>query len=179
MELAADVGATLHIEPDDTPRAGEPTELWFALTRKGGEIIPLADCDCQFAIYTPTSSTNPILEPTLEPIAAEGYEAIPGASLTFPEVGAYELVLSGESRQPGDFAPFELRFDVLVAAGSGVEVAEELEELEEAIATPEAPTQSPVVRETETRSLWPLVGIVGGVIVLGAIGGVVWQQQRD
>lgn len=176
VELAADVGATLHIEPDDTPKAGEPTKLWFALTRKGGEIIPLADCDCQLTIYTPTSGADPILEPALIPIAAEGYEAIPGANLTFPAVGAYELVLRGQSQQSGDFAPFELRFDVLVAAGSGVEKAEETED---AIAALETPTESPTPPETAARSPWPIVGIVGGVALLGIVGGVLWKQRQN
>lgn len=40
VKTTADVGATLHIEPNDTPRAGEVTRAWFALTRKGGKVIP-------------------------------------------------------------------------------------------------------------------------------------------
>ncbi|MGB0564006.1 MAG: hypothetical protein ACPGVO_19730, partial [Spirulinaceae cyanobacterium] len=86
IELADGVGATLHIEPNDTPKAGEPSEVWFALTRRGGEIIPLADCDCTLTVYSGSQTaaetdsetdTDPLLEPTLQPVAAEGYEAIP------------------------------------------------------------------------------------------------------
>ncbi|NJL42274.1 MAG: hypothetical protein HC935_00390 [Pseudanabaena sp. SU_2_4] len=47
VEISSDVGATLHIEPDDKPKAGQPTQVWFALTTKGGQVIPLSACDCQ------------------------------------------------------------------------------------------------------------------------------------
>jgi hypothetical protein len=116
VQISGDIGGTLHIEPNDNPRAGEPSLAWFALTRQGGEVIPLEACNCQFAIYT--QSGDAIVEsPTLEPISAEGYNGIPGAEITFPQVGAYELVLQGEPLTPEDFQPFEFRFPVTVAAG--------------------------------------------------------------
>ncbi|MEM0981270.1 MAG: hypothetical protein AAGH78_13475, partial [Cyanobacteria bacterium P01_H01_bin.58] len=44
VQVADDVGATLHIEPDDIPKAGAPTEVWIALTQPGGVVIPLETC---------------------------------------------------------------------------------------------------------------------------------------
>lgn len=117
MNVAADVGATLHIEPTDTPRAGNSALAWFALTHRGGETIPLADCDCQLAIFADFQPDTPVLEPELKPVDAEGYQDIPGADIVFPQVGAYELVLSGTPQTEADFAPFELSYDVTVAAG--------------------------------------------------------------
>lgn len=120
IKVAADVGATLHIEPNDNPQAGKPAKTWFALTRKGGKAIALKDCNCQLAIYAqPHTAGEPaLLEPTLQPISAEKYQGTPGADITFPKPGAYQLVLKGKPIAGGNFQPFELKFDVTVAASA-------------------------------------------------------------
>lgn len=119
VKTAADVGATLHIEPNDNPRAGTPTKAWFALTRKGGKVIPLAECNCQLNVYAEPHSPGepPLLEPPLQPLAAERYQGIPGAEITFPKPGAYQLQLSGKPTDQGSFQPFDLKFPVTVAVG--------------------------------------------------------------
>lgn len=120
IETAEDVGATLHIEPGDTPRAGEAAQAWFALTRKGGKVIPLKECDCELAVYSEPRETAaaPLAQPNLQPISAERYQGIPGAEITFPKPGAYQLKLSGKPANDNSFKPFELKFDVTVAAGT-------------------------------------------------------------
>lgn len=119
VKTTADVGATLHIEPNDTPRAGEETRAWFALTRKGGKVIPLAQCDCQLLIYAEphASGEPPLLEPTLKSISAERYKGIPGADITFPRPGSYQLLLRGKPTTGSKFKPFELKYRVTVAVG--------------------------------------------------------------
>ncbi|MEM8605420.1 MAG: hypothetical protein AAGF24_16485 [Cyanobacteria bacterium P01_H01_bin.121] len=114
IQIDQTVGATKHIEPNDNPRAGEPSVVWFALTQKGGASIPLSDCDCQLTVYA-QDQTEPFATPELNPITAEGYEGIPSATVTFPAVGAYRLRLQGQPEAEQDFAAFELEFDVLVA----------------------------------------------------------------
>ncbi|RZM82448.1 hypothetical protein [Leptolyngbya iicbica] len=114
VQFAEDVGATLHIEPNDIARAGAPTDIWFALTQAGGTVVPLAECDCTLTLYD--SQANAIETPPLSAISAEGFQAIPGATVTFPEVGAYELRLAGSPQQAGAFTPFELSFEVTVAS---------------------------------------------------------------
>ena len=42
VEVSQDVDATIHLEPNDTPRARKSNLAWFALTGKGGKVIPLA-----------------------------------------------------------------------------------------------------------------------------------------
>ncbi len=120
IETAEDVGATLHIEPGDTPRAGEAAQAWFALTRKGGKVIPLKECHCELAIYSEprTAESKPLAQPNLQPISAERYQGIPGAEITFPKPGAYQLEFSGKPANDNSFKPFELKFDVTVAAGT-------------------------------------------------------------
>lgn len=120
VQIAADVGATLHIEPNDNPRAGQPTQTWFALTRKGGQAIPLTQCDCQLLVYAqPHPPGEPaLIEPNLEPVSAERYQGIPGAEITFPKPGLYQLHLSGKPATGVSFKPFEFKFEVVVAAGT-------------------------------------------------------------
>lgn len=126
IQIDRGVGATKHIEPNDTPRSGEPTRVWFALTRKGGEVIPLDRCDCTLAVYAQPRSADatPIATPPLEPYSAEGYTDIPATEVTFPQVGAYELVLVGAPKaglaEPQSFDSFQLSFQVTVAQGTTV-----------------------------------------------------------
>ncbi|WP_353259843.1 hypothetical protein [Prochlorothrix hollandica] len=118
VQIDRSVGATQHIEPNDTPRSGELSRLWFALTRQGGTIIPLDTCDCRLAVYPQPPTPEPLAIPELTPYSAEGYTNIPSAQVVFPQVGTYELVLTGQPRTVGDFDPFELTFKVTVAQGS-------------------------------------------------------------
>jgi hypothetical protein len=120
VKTAADVGGTLHIQPNDNPRAGEASQVWIALTRKGGKVIPLKECNCQLAVYAEPHSPNEpaLLEPPLQAISAERYKGIPGSEITFPKPGAYLLQLSGKPASGASFQPFKLKFEVTVAAGS-------------------------------------------------------------
>ncbi|MCP6761069.1 MAG: hypothetical protein NHB32_20505 [Fischerella sp. CENA71] len=120
VKTTADVGATLHIEPNDTPRAGEETRAWFALTRKGGKVIPLAQCDCQLLIYAEphASGEPPLLEPSLKSVSAERYKGIPGAEIIFPRAGSYQLLLFGKPIAGSKFKPFQLKYRVTVAVGA-------------------------------------------------------------
>ena len=126
VKISEDVGGTVHLEPNDNPRAGEVTQTWFALTRKGGKVIPLKDCNCRLAIYAePHVAGEPaLIEPRLKSIQAERYEGIPGTEVTFPKPGAYQLQLSGKPVIEGSFKPFELKFVVTVATGKAVDISQ-------------------------------------------------------
>ncbi len=123
VKTGTDVGATLHIEPNDNPRAGEPAKTWFALTRKGGKVIPLKDCNCQLAVYAePHTQGEPaLLEPSLKPVVAERYQGTAGTEITFPKPGIYQLQLTGKPAVGESFNPFQLNFDITVAIGSSVD----------------------------------------------------------
>nr|WP_144416113.1 hypothetical protein [Calothrix sp. 336/3] len=120
VKITSDVGATLHIEPNDTPRSGEASLAWFALTRKGGKVISLSECNCQLLVYAqPYVKGEPaLLEPNLKPIKAERFRGIPGAEITFPKPGSYQLQLQGKAKQNNSFKPFNLKFNVTVATGT-------------------------------------------------------------
>jgi hypothetical protein len=121
VEMAGDVAGTWHVEPDEAPKAGEPAKVWIALTRKGGEVLPLEQANCKLAVYPQphTEGDQPILQPQLKAIAAEKYQGIPGADLVFPTPGLYEMELSCEPKKKGDFEAFEMQSEATVAAGTG------------------------------------------------------------
>jgi hypothetical protein len=147
VQIADDVGATLHIEPNDIARAGEATDVWFALTRAGGQVIPLDACDCTLTLYD--SQETAIESPTLTAISAEGFQNIPGATVTFPAVGAYELRLAGTPEQAGAFTPFELSFEVTVASRApGASAAPPASDETAATAPEAAPSDEPLPSET-------------------------------
>jgi hypothetical protein len=119
VKISEDVGATLHIEPNDNPRAGEVSKVWLAMTRKGGKLIPLSECNCQLNVYSQPykAGDSPLLQPSLQPLNVEKYQNTPSADVKFPQAGAYYLELSGKPKSEGNFQAFKLKFDVTVAVG--------------------------------------------------------------
>lgn len=116
VELSGDVAATFHLEPNHNPRAGQPARVWFALTRRGGQIIPLEQCNCKLGVYTKgyKQGDKPLMQPPLKAISAERYQGIPGADIVFPKAGIYELELSGTAQNKANFKPFKLTYTVTV-----------------------------------------------------------------
>ncbi|MUG97590.1 hypothetical protein F7734_36835 [Scytonema sp. UIC 10036] len=174
VKTAADVGATLHLEPNDNPRAGEATKTWFALTRRGGKVIPLTECNCQLAVYAEPYSQKepPLLEPSLQPVVAEKYKGIPGSEIIFPRPGAYLLQLSGKPKKEGSFQPFELKFSVTVAAGSATT---------EPVAVNNTQVQDPSSDVNPSQSqgtpIWAIASLA--LAVLGVSFAVLRSRKRD
>lgn len=160
------VGATLHIEPDDSPRAGETTLTWFALTEKGGKIIPLEQCNCQLALYAQPhkEGSAPLLQPQLKAVSVSRYQNIPGADITFPGAGSYELELKGTPKAGANFPPFELEFDVAVAPGASTQQV------------PATVTTPAVVKSDRSSPAWLTPAIAIAVILTPAIAWLVWRN---
>ena len=116
VEVSNGVAATFHIEPNHNPRAGERSQAWFALTRRGGKSIPLSQCNCALAVYSlpRTAEAQPVAKPALTAINAEKYQDIPSASIVFSQAGAYELELQGTAKNGASFSPFRLTYPVNV-----------------------------------------------------------------
>ena len=116
VEVSGDVAATFHLEPNHNPRAGQPARVWFALTRRGGQIIPLEQCNCKLAVYPKNhkDGDKPLMQPPLKAVSAEKYQGIPGADIVFPKAGIYELELSGRTQNKANFKPFKLTYTVTV-----------------------------------------------------------------
>ena len=117
VKVAQDIGVTMHLDPSHNPRVNKKSLAWFALTKKGGRVIPMKKCNCTLEVYKKptTKDSKAILTPKLKPISAERYKNIPGAEITFTSVGNYELVLRGYPTEVGEFKPFNIKFPVTVA----------------------------------------------------------------
>ncbi|MEG4214450.1 hypothetical protein QUA27_03225 [Microcoleus sp. Pol14C6] len=116
VEVSGDVAATFHLEPNHNPRAGQSARVWFALTRRGGKIIPLEQCNCKLAVYPKErkEGDKSLMQPPLKAISAEKYQGIPGADIVFPKAGIYQLDLSGTAKKQANFQPFKLSYTVTV-----------------------------------------------------------------
>lgn len=90
-DLARDgqIGALLHIAPDDAPVVGQRTELHLNLRYLGGPSVSLPACACHLTVVgAGTRWTVPLTSET------SGI----GAAVIFPTAGAYTLTLRGTVR---------------------------------------------------------------------------------
>ena len=116
VEISNEIAATFHITPDHNPRARNESQAWFALTLRGGKSVALSECNCKLNIYAVPrrEHAEPVLQPKLVAIDAEKYQEIPGATVVFPQEGAYELEFSGKAKDNRSFSPFKLTYTVNV-----------------------------------------------------------------
>ncbi|MBF2050166.1 MAG: hypothetical protein IGS54_22830 [Elainella sp. C42_A2020_010] len=176
VEVTADVAGTWHVEPNHAPKAGEPAQVWIALTRKGGELLPLEQGNCQLQVYAlPRAAADPpLLTPTLQAVSAEQYQGIPGAEVVFPKIGLYELELGCTPKTAGDFTPFQMSYEVTVATAASPPAASPL--AEEPTAQPAQPNQTEKASQPQPDLAWgtiaPLIGLVG----LGVAGLVIVKR---
>jgi len=114
-----DVAAVFHIEPEHNPRAGKPSLTWFALTRKGGQLILLQQCNCQLAVYRTASGRLPTIDeanaqasisPAVSRHSWSGYHISQSRNLRA------EVEWHTESRE--SFKPFALTYEVTVQPGN-------------------------------------------------------------
>lgn len=171
-QISGDIAGTWHIEPNHSPKAGEPAQVWIALTKAGGELVPLDQCDCHLKVYSNSSSPTetPLLEPILQPVTSEQYQAIPGAEVIFPQVGLYELTLNGTPKAGATFKPFELRYSVTVAAGVPATQT-----------SPDLSTNPAPDLEQQGNSASTKAGgwIIGGGVAIALILATLWLTRRN
>jgi hypothetical protein len=117
-EVQGNLAITWHVEPDDRPVAGKPAQVRLILTRAGGVIVPLADCDCTLKIWTVPPQPQPLITPPLRSIDAEQKTGIPAADVIFPARGEYDLELKGSPKGEADFIPFDFKHRILVPTGT-------------------------------------------------------------
>ena len=165
VKTSGEVAALFHIEPDHNPKAGQASRAWFALTKKGGELISLEKCNCKLEVRQEPhqEGSEPLLEPPLKAISADQYQGVPGAEIVFPRAGIYELEISGTAKDGQSFQPFQLSYSVTVQSG-------------EAAQPSIAPSQIAQV-STETassRTRW----LVPGVAIVALLIGGVWLIKR-
>jgi hypothetical protein len=174
-KVSGDVAATFHIEPNHNPKAGQPSQAWFALTQRGGKVISFEQCNCKLKIHLNPHKEGdaPTLEPVLKPISTAQYQNVPGADITFPKSGAYELEISGTPKAGAMFQPFELSYEVTVMAGvmaleTGVQPKRGTQSVH---VIPTAASQKGGNSQFANGSTLPIVAMAGlGIAVVAAIG---------
>ncbi|MBW4639243.1 MAG: hypothetical protein KME05_13585 [Gloeocapsa sp. UFS-A4-WI-NPMV-4B04] len=172
VETTQDIGATFHIEPNDAPRANKPQLAWFALTQKGGKVIPLEQCNCKLAVQAKPyqEGSPPLLEPPLKEISIKRYKGIPGAEIVFPQAGAYELELSGTPKAGATFKPFELSYEVNVLPGAAVQASQTNSQ------AASAQTINAHTQQADNRWQIPAIAIAS-ILTLGTAW-TVWQRLK-
>lgn len=115
VQTAGNVASLFHIEPSHNPKAGEPSKVWFALTKQGGEEIPLDQCNCQITVY---ENEKLVSQPPLNPLKAEKYQGLPSAIVIFPRAGLYKVEIKGDPKQENGFDRFKFAYGVTVQPGS-------------------------------------------------------------
>ncbi len=180
VKVSGDVAATFHIEPHHNPKAGKPSQAWFALTERGGKVIPLAQCNCKLAVHLNPHQEGdaPLLEPALKALSTEQYQGIPSAEITFPKVGAYELEISGTPKAGAKFQPFELSYEVTVAAGAMASDAPA--QPKQSTLQSEAPAVSPKIEETSPSGAfgWLTIATGVGAAALATTGYLLWRGKN-
>ena len=161
VKTSGNVAATFHIEPSHNPKVGETSQAWFALTKQGGELVPLDRCNCTLKVKDTQQKT--VLQPTLKPITAEQYQGIPGAELVFPKAGIYTLELSGAPKDGESFNPFTLSYDVTVQAGIA----------------PQAPVQSSETSRPDAQAVSPATWLIPALAIDIFISSILWFVKRN
>lgn len=161
-KVSGDVAATFHIEPNHNPKAGHPSQAWFALTQRGGKVIHLEQCNCKLKIHLNPHKEGdaPTLEPVLKPISTAQYQNVPGADITFPKSGAYELEISGTPRAGAKFQPFELSYEVTVMAGTMA--SEAVAQPKNGIQPAKTPSPAPPQKDGAQSAIGSTLPIVAG-----------------
>ncbi|HZE86836.1 MAG TPA: hypothetical protein VE090_01380 [Methylomirabilota bacterium] len=105
--LASDknIGALLHIDPDDTPVAGQQSGFFFDFKDKQNKFSS-QDCDCTFLIVEngQTIYSQPLFQKSV--------------FYTFPKIDVYQIKIIGKPKTPNAFQPFTLSWDWRVDQGT-------------------------------------------------------------
>jgi hypothetical protein len=163
VQVDDQVAATFHLEPNHNPKAGEASKIWFALTKKGGEAISLANCDCALTVR---QKDVVVATPALSATDVEQYRGIPAATFTFPMVGLYSLRLSGKPKAANGFNPFNLDYEVTVQAGKVTETS------------PSGMPENPPEELDRPVNFLPIGLGVGAIVLIGALA-LFWGGKRN
>jgi hypothetical protein len=154
VQTSGNVAALFHVAPNHSPKASEPSKVWFALTKQGGEAIALDQCNCQITVYR---NQQVVFEPPLSPLNAERYQALPSAVVLFPKEGIYQVEIKGTPKKEGDFEAFKFSYDVTVQPGKMAQTPSINESPLSAVLNPDAVIDLPGIL------VWtPIVAIVFG-----------------
>jgi hypothetical protein len=110
LESDHDIGAVLHVDPNDNPIAGSQASFFFEFKDKTNNFTP-ATCECTFLVLEngKTIYSQPLFQNTDKP-------SLTNASVfyTFPKKDVYQIKVTGKPETPGAFQPFTLTWSFRV-----------------------------------------------------------------
>ena len=108
LSTDGEVGAVMHIDPDDDPVAGIESVFYFQLKDKS-DTFDFSQCECVFSVIQNGK------EIASEPIVDGGEDGLTlHVSYTFPVRDVYTLKVLGRPTTQGAFNSFELSYDIRV-----------------------------------------------------------------
>lgn len=109
LKVDGDIGAVLHINPDDNPTTGAPTDYTVSFDDDTGK-FSLPKCTCTVSIVQrgKVIATRPLAVSSSE-VSEDRY--------TFTRPDVYIMRFSGKPKRPGTFQPFVLNYEERVTSG--------------------------------------------------------------
>lgn len=116
LETNGNIGAVLHIDPDDDPIAGQQAGFFFEFKDKQNKFDPKL-CDCTFII---SEQGKQIFSQDL--FASNSTPSLDNASVfyTFPKRDVYQVQVAGKPLAPNGFQPFTLTYNIRVDQGTNI-----------------------------------------------------------
>ncbi len=109
------IDAVLHINPADTPIAGEESSIFFEIKDKENKFTA-GECFCTFSVLR---DGNTIGTQSLFQNIADLQSNNAGTVFTFPEKGVYMVRFTGKPKTDGAFQAFKLDYTVRVDKNAG------------------------------------------------------------
>lgn len=103
------IGGVVHIQPDDDPVVGQPSEVYVELKDTSGA-FNASICDCRVLIRNRTEELYTQVLPILEAAAGTLSSSF---TYTFPSTDIYSLTITGKA-QNGEFEDFSLSYEFRV-----------------------------------------------------------------
>ena len=109
LKVDGDLGAILHILPDDAPVVGVPVTYQLSF-QEGSEDFSLENCYCRISFV---ADGEMIMQDWLAASSARVSEN----TVTFEEPGLYSFQVTGAPKAGAVFEPFTLEYSVRVSSG--------------------------------------------------------------
>jgi hypothetical protein len=109
LKIDGDIGAVLHINPDDNPTTGSPTDYLMSFNDDTSR-FSLPKCNCKVSIIANNQTV------ATKPLTASS-NTVSDNHYTFNKPAVYTLQFTGAPKIAGAFQPFTLNYEVRVTDG--------------------------------------------------------------
>lgn len=110
LKTDKDIGVLFHATPEDDPIINEPSNLFFEIKDKSQKFDP-NQCDCTLTIKKENKTF--LTQPLFQNIHSDDLNS-PSLSFIFSEKGIYTITVSGTPKNPSEFQPFSISYDLRV-----------------------------------------------------------------